>query len=152
MIGWIVEKMSRSGWRQKWRRFRIVTTAMSVTLDSASRSDGACGRHSRRGRPDRALGHGNGALRVSRSRSEAAGQLQEDVIERRPTQAHLADADPRATQLRGGLLDKDQALPRRRQRQPVRPPVLLRLAAADAKQCGLASSRCCTSANSTSRM
>ena len=50
MIGWIVEKTSRSGWRQKWRRFRIVTTALSVTLVSAPRSDGACGRGSRRGR------------------------------------------------------------------------------------------------------
>ena len=35
MIGWIVEKTSRSGWRQKWRRFRIVTTAVSVMLVSA---------------------------------------------------------------------------------------------------------------------
>src|SRR4029079_950522 len=58
------------------------------------------------------------------------------MSERRPAQAHLADADPRATQLRGGLLDEDETLPRRRQRQPVRPPILLRLAAAGAKKCG----------------
>ena len=48
MIGWIVENRRRSGWRQKCRRFRIVTTAMSLTLDWTSRSDNAVGRHSRR--------------------------------------------------------------------------------------------------------
>jgi hypothetical protein len=41
MIGWIVEKMSRSGWRQKWRRFRPVTTAVSVMFVSALRRVGA---------------------------------------------------------------------------------------------------------------
>ena len=31
MIGWIVEKISRSGWRTKWRRLRTLTTRASVT-------------------------------------------------------------------------------------------------------------------------
>ena len=65
MTGWIVEKTSRSGWRQKWRRFRIVTTAVSVTLVSAPRSDGACGR----GQPARTLA---GPSRPARQRRSAA--------------------------------------------------------------------------------
>src|SRR5690242_21698453 len=84
----------------------------------------------------RAPGHGNRALRSPVLARWLAGQLQEDIVERRSAQAHLADADLRATQFGGGFLDQDEALPRRRQRQAVRSPVLLRLAAADAEQCG----------------
>ena len=81
-------------------------------------------------------GHGGGALRSPVLTWGQAGQLEEDIVERRPTQAHLADPDPCATQLRGGFLDEDQAFPRCRHRQPVGPAILLRLAAADAKQRG----------------
>src|SRR5262245_30630794 len=31
LIGWIVEKTSRSGWRMKWRRLRVLTTRASVS-------------------------------------------------------------------------------------------------------------------------
>jgi hypothetical protein len=82
------------------------------------------------------VGQRGGDLRLAVLARGLAGQLKEDIVERRPTQAQLADTDPRATQLGGGLLDEDEALPRRRQRQPVRPSVLLRLTAADAKKCG----------------
>ena len=39
MIGWIVEKMSRSGWRTKWRRLRPLTTRASVTSWRSSRGE-----------------------------------------------------------------------------------------------------------------
>src|SRR5439155_8836204 len=61
-------------------------------------------------------------------------QLKEDVVERRPSEPHVADADPRAAELGGGLLDEDEALSWRRQRESVRSPVLLGCAAADAKE------------------
>src|SRR4026208_360515 len=107
MIGWIVEKMSRSGWRQKWRRFRPVTTAVSVMFVSALLRVGTC----RRGRgragsvtgvsgratagPGRAgAGAGGpggrrgrqstGDLRLSVLSRRLTGQLKEDVVERRP--------------------------------------------------------------------
>ena len=135
MIGWIVEKTSRSGWRQKWRRFRIVTTAVSVTLVSAASWRRCVGAPARAGTlHDRLLGHGSCGLRFAVLARRLTGQLQEHVVERRPPQAHVADADPGAAELRGGLLDQHEAIPRRRQGQPVRPPVLLRSAAADAKQ------------------
>ncbi len=96
MTGWIVENTSRSGWRRKWR-FRIVTTVLSVTLVSAPRSDGACGRGSRRGR-SRTFSSGTAAALCGLPfRSVLAGQLEEDVIQRRSAQAHVAAADPGAT-------------------------------------------------------
>ena len=79
-------------------------------------------------------GYGCCDLRVAVLARRLAGQLQEHVVERRPAQAHVVDADPGAAELRGGFLDQDEALARRRQGQPVRPPVLLRSAAADTKQ------------------
>jgi hypothetical protein len=39
MIGWIVEKISRSGWRTKWRRLRTLTTCASVMSARNSRGD-----------------------------------------------------------------------------------------------------------------
>src|SRR2546427_532207 len=97
MIGWIVENTRRSGWRQKWRRFRIVTTPISVTLDSTSRSEGARG--SRRGCStgfslDVTAGLGDLPYVLARG---PAGQLEEDIVERRSAQAHVADANPCAT-------------------------------------------------------
>ena len=86
---------------------------------------------------DLLVGHGNGARRFAVLARRLAGQLEEDVVERRSAQADVADADPGATELGGGLLDEDEALPRRRQGQPVRPLILLRSAAADAKERGL---------------
>ena len=79
------------------------------------------------------VGHGSGELRFAVLARRLTGQLEEDVVERRSAQAHVADADPGVTKLCRGLLDEDEALARRRQGQPVRPPVLLRSAAADAK-------------------
>ena len=85
MIGWIVEKTSRSGWRQKWRRFRIVTTAVSVTLVSAARSDGAWAPRARaRTLHGGLVGHGGCGLRFAVLARRLAGQLQEHVVERRP--------------------------------------------------------------------
>ena len=138
MTGWIVEKTRRSGWRQKWRRFRIVTTPMSVTLDSASRSDGACAAReptrplhgARRARPRRSA--------VSRSRSAAWPvswrKTSSSVGRRRPMSltpipARRSSAAASSTRTR--------LVPRRGQGQPVRPLILLRCAAADAKQRGL---------------
>src|SRR5581483_3935344 len=60
-----------------------------------------------------------------------AGELQEDVVERRAPQAEVADADPGVAKRGGGLLDEDEALPRRRERQSVRTPILLGGSAAD---------------------
>ena len=62
------------------------------------------------------------------------GQLEKDVVERRSPEADVADADPRATELGGRLLDEDKALARRRQGQPVRTPVFLRDAATDPRE------------------
>jgi hypothetical protein len=72
--------------------------ALSVRLVSAPRNDGACGRGSRRGTPQGLLvRHGSGDLRFAVLARRLAGQLEEDVVERRSTQAHVADADPGAT-------------------------------------------------------
>jgi hypothetical protein len=50
MIGWIVEKTRRSGWRTKWRRLRTLTTRASVISarsfcgERRRHRDGAAGR------------------------------------------------------------------------------------------------------------
>jgi hypothetical protein len=63
-----------------------------------------------------------------------AGQLEEDVVERRSAQAHITDADTGPAELGGGLLDKKETLPRGWQGQPVRPRILLRRATANANE------------------
>src|ERR1700755_2839105 len=127
MTGWIVEKISRSGWRQKWRRFRPVTTEVSVRLVSAPRNVGGGRRRGGRGR----LGGGSRGAGADR---RLPRQLEEDVVEGRPPQAHVADADPGLPQRRRGFLHEDEALAGRREGQPVRAAVLLRRAAAHARE------------------
>src|ERR1700687_4002993 len=76
----------------------------------------------------------SGGLPFAVRAGRRAGQLKEDIVKRRPTQTHVADPDSCATKLGGSLLDEDEAVARRRQGQPVRPFILLRSAAADAKK------------------
>ena len=52
-------------------------------------------------------------------------ELQEDVVEGRPAEPEVADPDPFAAQLRGGVLDQLEAVPWGRHRQPVRTLVRL---------------------------
>ena len=49
-----------------------------------------------------------GDLRFAVLARRLAGQLEEDVVERRSAQAQVADADPGATELGRGLLDEDE--------------------------------------------
>src|SRR5262245_8107422 len=83
---------------------------------------------------DSLLRHRDGELRIAVLARRLTGQLEEDVVERRAPQAHVTDAHASATQLGGRFLDQDEALPRRRQGQPVRPLIFFRRAAADAKE------------------
>ena len=76
-------------------------------------------------------GTASGELRLAVLARGLTRQLEEDVVECRAPQAHVADADPGVTKRCRRLLDEDEALARRRQGQPVRTPVLLRGAAAD---------------------
>ena len=102
---------------------------------SALRSVGACRRGRRRAVfRDLRVRHCNGELRLSVLARRLTGQLEEDVVERRAPQAHVADADAGVTKRCCRLLDEDEALARRREGQPVRTPVLLRGAAADLRE------------------
>src|ERR1700745_1049175 len=82
----------------------------------------------------RGLGDGNGALGSAVLARRLAGQAQHETAERRTARAHLVDSDLGAPQPGRDLLHQDKTLPWRRQRQPVRPPVVLRLSAADANK------------------
>ena len=57
MIGWIVEKISKSGWRMKWRRLRTLTTPASVMSPRSSRGE-------RRRHRDGRVGAGRTAVRA----------------------------------------------------------------------------------------
>ena len=111
MIGWIVEKISRSGWRTKWRRLRTLTTRASVTSPRRLRGERRRhrdGRFGAVGRATRALVTGTLTLGgigpsvtcrdvgrravVARRR---ARQLQKHVVERRPAQPEIAHRDLR---------------------------------------------------------
>ncbi len=101
-------------------------------------SQGRCARSREPARTNNLLvGHVGGDLQVAVLARRLAGQLKKNIVERRSPQAHLADADAGASQFGGGLLDQDEALPRRRQGQPVGPLILLRRATADAEERGL---------------
>src|SRR4029450_5239620 len=87
-----------------------------------------------RGLCDLPVRHGDGKLRIAVLARRLTRQLEEDVVERRSRWAYAAAADPSATQLGGRFLDQHEALPRRRQGQPVRPLIFFRRGAADAKE------------------
>ncbi len=138
MIGWIVEKTSSPGSRMKWRRLRPVTTArVPERLPQRARRGEAQARARAGGRGRRARQRRKQAPELAAAPSSLGGstrQLQEDVVECRPSQREVADPNPVAAQLRGGVLDQLQAVARRGQRQPVRSLVRLRVAAADSGQ------------------
>ena len=84
MTGWMVEKISRSGWRMKWRRLRPVTTTASVTAAAhRPRSDGTPQLRSRgtsRRAPAASTAARVGPVAVLAGR-RAPVELQEDVVE-----------------------------------------------------------------------
>src|SRR5262245_18880589 len=98
MTGWMVEKVSRSGWRMKWRRLRPVTTAASVIAERAAGGDGSRSHRTGlrgagtsgagcRGRGRRRVGGGGPAAVLA---GRGAGQLQEDIVQGGPAQPDVA--------------------------------------------------------------
>jgi hypothetical protein len=75
-----------------------------------------------------------GAGRAAVLAGRGAGQLREDIIQRRPAQPDVADADLRPAQPRGRLLHQTEPVARGREGEPVRALVRLRLAAAHPRQ------------------
>ena len=68
---------------------------------------------------------GRGAVLARRR----AGELQEDVVERRAAQTQIAHPNSAVAQRRGGLFDQLEAVPRRRKRELVQALAGLSIAA-----------------------